>query len=199
MKENQLTLDIENEKPACSCEGRGVVVDLETMGLESNAAIISIGAVKFDINDGIISEFYTNVSLKSSVANGLRINPDTIMWWLDQSDGARRALLEKKGVDLTVALQMFMDWYNETPTYKTVWGHGAGFDNVILKKAMSLTGISPWGYRDDRCYRTLLELYKNRVPKPDIEIVEHNALEDARYEALHLIDILRYIDSCEVS
>lgn len=58
-----------------------VMVDLETMSTDSNASIISIGAVKFWLNvrqteftDDQL--FYTAVSLKSSQEAGLHIKAD---------------------------------------------------------------------------------------------------------------------------
>ena len=46
-----------------------LMLDLETMGTKSNSAIISIGAVEFDILTGKTGrEFYRNVSLQSCIS-----------------------------------------------------------------------------------------------------------------------------------
>lgn len=68
-----------------------IMLDLETMGNGSQAAIIAIGAVAFDLS-GIKDRFYTQVSLESSVRAGLIADPSTIMWWMQKSDEARAAL-----------------------------------------------------------------------------------------------------------
>lgn len=48
-----------------------VMLDLETMGTDANAAIIAIGAVEFDIQNGEIGErFYAVIDLESAVAGG---------------------------------------------------------------------------------------------------------------------------------
>ncbi len=61
------------------------MLDLETMGNTSNAAIISIAAVYFD-ETGVGRSFYHKVSLGSSCAIGLEMDADTVLWWLKQSD-----------------------------------------------------------------------------------------------------------------
>ena len=71
-----------------------IMLDLETMGNSSNAAITAIGAVKFDIANGITDSFYLKVDLESAVALGGKMDPSTVIWWLGQNDAAdlRRVL-----------------------------------------------------------------------------------------------------------
>lgn len=162
-----------------------VMVDLETMGTGNEAAIVSIGAVKFDpMGGGIDDALYVGVSLASSVAFGLKIDPDTVLWWLDKErDTARKALLASDFVDLPTALEGLAMWIGDKSV--PVWGNGATFDNVILRNAYQKVGLScPWSYRDDRCYRT----FKNLAP--DIECptfgLLHQALDDATAQAQHM-------------
>lgn len=62
---------IEKDTPA---DYRHVMVDLETMGKNSNAPVVSIGAVIFDPATGFLGEtFYKVVSLESAVSWGLRL------------------------------------------------------------------------------------------------------------------------------
>ncbi len=53
------------------------MVDLETMGIGPNAAIVAIGAVAMDTDKLVLTgeEFYEVVSLQSSVDAGLVIDP----------------------------------------------------------------------------------------------------------------------------
>jgi len=64
-----------------------IMLDLETMGNGNNAAIIAIGAVKFD--QDITDRFYKTIDLDSSVDVGLEIDPSTVLWWMKQGDDAR--------------------------------------------------------------------------------------------------------------
>lgn len=162
-----------------------VMLDLETLGTASNSVITSIGAVKFN-STGILDEFYTRVDIKSCTDYGLIIDPQTIIWWLGQNDNARLELT-KPGANLPEALLNFSSWIGVDNS--EIWGNGVSFDNVVLSHAYSKTAIiRPWKYSADRCYRTMKSLY------PDIKIERlgehHNALDDAKSQANHLISIL---------
>jgi len=164
---------------------KNVMVDLETLGNGSNAVIISIGAVEFD-KTGLGREFYMRVDPQSCVDAGLKMDVSTVMWWMQQSDAARSAFKGPGAFPLDVALGEFAAWY---PKDACLWGNGATFDNVILGNAYkALSGAQPWAYWADRCYRTLKSL------RPDIKMaragVHHNALDDAKDQATHAIDIL---------
>ena len=165
------------------------MLDLETMSSRSNAAIVSIGACKFSVAHGIEDTFYINIKLSSSMASGLHIDGDTVMWWMNQNDSARNALNTDQ-FDLTYALDAFTNWFDKT-TY--LWGNGATFDNVVLANAYKAVGFEqPWNFRNDSCYRTM----KNMFPKITIENrkgTHHNALDDAVYQAEHLIKIFESI------
>mgnify|MGYP006408929027 CR=1 FL=1 len=71
-----------------------IMIDLETMGTRPDAPIISIGAVAFDAN-GPLDSFYAGVNLGSSVNSGAKIDASTVLWWMQQSDEARAALVPK--------------------------------------------------------------------------------------------------------
>jgi hypothetical protein len=63
---------------------------------------------------------------------------------------------------------------------------------VVLSNAYLATGlVKPWGFRADRCYRTLRELLPTVVVQKSG--VAHNALADAKNQALHTIELLRSI------
>ena len=164
-----------------------IMIDLETMGTRPTAPIVSIGAVAFDAT-GVHDTFYANVDLKSAVDAGGVIDPSTVMWWMSQSDEARAALLVKDEqysiVWALAALSAWGDWGKVAG----VWGNGASFDNVILSESYYRAAIlRPWPFWKDRCYRTIKTIY------PDVELVRsgthHNALDDARTQAEHLIAI----------
>jgi len=161
-----------------------IMIDLETMGTRPNAPIVSIGAVAFDAG-GIKSEFYRNVDLKTSVAGGGVIDPDTVMWWMKQDDEARAALLVSETA-ITHALDDLAKFF--PIGVDGVWGNGASFDNVVMSESYIRAGIArPWPFWKDKCYRTVKGMY------PDVALersgTHHNALDDARTQAEHLIAI----------
>lgn len=88
--------------------GYPVSVDLETLGLQPNAPIIQIGAVQFNRDGGILSQFFVEINPQGQLAADM----NTLKWWLDQGEGGtatiRRALASP--VSIEEALQQFSGW-----------------------------------------------------------------------------------------
>lgn len=178
-----------------------VMLDLETWSISNTATIVSIGAVKFDPDGhGPIDRFHVGIdpSLSKFRADQFDIDPSTMLWWLaEERAEARKAWLDLAKMDLGTALEGFAMWF-EADKNVPVWGNGATFDNVILRHAFKTLGMdNPWGFRSDRCYRTLKNLAPNRKIE-DVNVgflsgVQHDALYDATVQALHLQDIVEYM------
>lgn len=165
---------------------KNCMIDLETLGTGFNAGILSIGAVMFD-HSGILDEFYINVKLRSITDAGLTIDPDTLKWWAEQHPGAIESLF-KKAVPLKEAIEKFNLWYGKDSM--ATWSNGANFDQVILSTASRAVGLKePWEYWHGQCFRTLRSLIDPKKElAPNLEIA-HNALHDARGQALHMINM----------
>lgn len=163
-----------------------VMVDLETLSTRSNAVILSIGAYEFDLKTGELGrKFYVLVDPQSCVDKGMVIDVSTIMWWMEQNDEAR-AEFKKQRYPIEDCLAAFSEWYKKGAQ---LWGNGATFDNVILKNAYLACGMKePWLYSADRCYRTLKAKYPN-IEADAFVGARHNALADAKYQALHALKI----------
>jgi len=178
-----------------------VMLDLETMGTRPDAPIIAIGAVAFvpdrqhkdgDVDfGGIVSPFYLTVDLGSAVKTGAVIEPSTVMWWMKQSDEARGAFDREDAYTLTSALAEFQKWIDSLDAEIVgLWGNGATFDNVILRQSYYRTTVPFYlPFWADKCYRTVKGMY----PQVKLERTgtHHNALDDARTQALHLLEINR--------
>ncbi|WP_024197702.1 exonuclease, partial [Escherichia coli] len=170
-----------------------LMIDLETMGTNTNAPIVVIGAVFFDPQTGEIGPvFYIVISLTDAMNTGAVPDGGTIEWWLKQSSEARAAILTDQ-VKLKDALSRFREFINEYSDEKLVqvWGNGATFDNAILRTSYERLDIPcPWRYYNDRDVRTIVELGKTidfdaRTVIP-FEGVRHNALDDARHQAKYV-------------
>ncbi|EMK4327093.1 3'-5' exoribonuclease [Escherichia coli] len=170
-----------------------LMIDLETMGTNTNAPIVVIGAVFFDPQTGEIGPvFYIVISLTDAMNTGAVPDGGTIEWWLKQSSEARAAILTDQ-VKLKDALSRFREFINEYSDEKfvQVWGNGATFDNAILRTSYERLDIPcPWRYYNDRDVRTIVELGKTidfdaRTVIP-FEGVRHNALDDARHQAKYV-------------
>lgn len=169
-----------------------VMLDLETLSSAPDAAIVAIGATCFgpDLPPAIGggTSFYTVIAAESAQQAGGSIEAGTVMWWLKQSDEARRALTDAPQNRIEWALQQFAVWLTPWPDAR-IWGNGSDFDNVVLQGAYQrLRMKAPWGHRQNRCYRTL----KNLMPEIAFEPAgtHHNALDDAVAQARHAARIL---------
>lgn len=168
-----------------------IMVDIETLSNTPSAVVISVGAVYFN-DKGLGDEFYYEVSPKGIEAQqrlGRDINIDTIAWWIDQNEKAKgifKSNDEKKSTkDL---LTLFTGFIGSNSNIK-LWGNGSDFDNVIIASLYKSFNISlPWKFFNNRCYRTLKNMYPS--VKMDRQGTAHNALDDAKSQALHLIKIL---------
>jgi len=160
------------------------MIDLETLSQKKTAAVVSIGACKFD-ERGILDTFYCNIDPISCREVGLHIQQETIDWWRKQKSEAYKALKNNRK-SLTEALTEFKIWYGSksVPT----WGNSNSFDCVILENAFESVGIDcPWKFWDERCFRTFKALFKSDMK---LEGVQHNALDDAIYQTKYILDVL---------
>lgn len=170
-----------------------IMLDLETMGNTPNSAIIAIGAVSFSIEKNeILNSFYRNIDLESSMKIGMTPDASTIKWWMKQSNEARAEINNKNAISIQNALSQFSRWLgSECPQdYQLrVWGNGAMFDNVIIKNAFRKCGYEvPWNFWNDMCYRTIKNL--NKDIKIETHGTKHNASDDARSQAIHLMKMI---------
>ncbi|HAW7213499.1 TPA: exonuclease [Escherichia coli] len=162
-------------------------VDLETMGTNPDAPINSIGGKFFDPATGEMGpEFSKTIDLETS---GGIIDRKTIKWWAKRSREAQSAIFTDE-IPLDDALLQLREFINENSgeSFIQIWGNGANFDNVILRRSYERQGIPcPWRYYNDRDVRTIVELgnsidFDVRMAIP-FEGVPHNALDDARHQA----------------
>lgn len=171
-----------------------LMIDLETMGNKPNAPIVSIGAVFFDPSTGELgADFYRVVNLKSSVDGGAIPDPDTIMWWMKQSEPARMAICDEDAISISSALIELNTFILDNTDIDNVqvWGNGATFDNVILRVSYERELVPClWKFWNDRDVRTIVELGRSLGfnPRRDIpfEGDMHNALADARHQAKYV-------------
>jgi len=165
-----------------------VMLDLETMGKRSNSAIVSIGAVEFNINTNEIGdEFYSRINLQSCLDVGLNVNGETIYWWLIQNEKARQEIA-KGGESLHYVLNEFKKWYKKLGDKHNIeiWGNSNRFDIGLLENAYTACGYHemPWYFRNERDLRTLVA----KAPKIKEQTlkkfngVKHHPIDDAKIQ-----------------
>lgn len=192
-----------------------VMLDLETMGKGPRAAIVTIGAVFFDPMTGALgAEFEAHIDLRDSAQFG-EIDPDTVLWWLGQSDEARKAIAYnvdgEKRMALIQALQKFQAWLlanGQGDMRPYVWGNGAGFDCTIMANAYTAVNkrhfvgywVGYWNGFKDRDVRTVVDMGRDLLgfdPKKDMpfEGVAHRALDDAKHQARYVSAIYQRLQA----
>jgi hypothetical protein len=168
------------------------MVDIETLGIEPGAAILSIGACTFG-RDAVGDSFSRSVDLESCQDRGLEIDAGTLQWWLDQDEPAREILTG--GVPLATALSELRDFL-ENHDYDELWANSPKFDMAHLEAAYDALGwATPWEYYELRDVRTAQSL-------PDaVELeqdgTEHDALDDAKHQAREVGATLRELQGEE--
>lgn len=180
-----------------------IMVDIETMGTESYSAIVSIGALGFDLETGKKGlEFYVNVDLQSCINKGLVVNGNTCMWWMKQSKEAVDSLLNPTPIKIEKALSEFSFWIwaNFNSKEVCVWGNSARFDLGILQNAFEKTQLNvPWQFRNERCVRTLVSFAPEVKKNFKHSGIDHNALSDCHKQVEYCSLIWNQIKKIETN
>lgn len=174
---------------------RHLMVDIETLGVQPNTAIFSIGAVVFDINTGeIFEEFYQLINPSYADNNpAFNHSASTIGWWCAQSAEATAELAKaiEEGNDWQFALLDF-ERFVSTSHSVSYWAQGQ-FDLPILSYHLAnisfgYEGTKPLDFRKFRDMRTTLaEADINPKDYADVG-VRHNALDDCKFQVICLVD-----------
>jgi len=160
-----------------------VMLDLETLGTVADSCIMSIGAVRFDLESERLDDngFYASVSIDSNLELKRRVQEDTLIWWMNQGDSARGVFNEAKQT-LATALTELSDWIGGDDCQ--VWSNGADFDLPMLAHAFtSLRMEVPWKFWNSNCFRTYKKLPGAKLIRLPMVGTKHNALFDAIHQA----------------
>jgi len=175
-------------------DGVHVMIDIETMSTAPNAAILAIGAVTFTVDGGVDATTAREwlVDLGDSVAHGGQLDADTVLWWTQQSERARRGLVATRQLREHAALEGLAWMLSCLPGKPSIWANGTDFDLTILRSALHRHGMRDlWAFWQQRDLRTLRKLMTH-VPAPArAEDDKHGALRDAVHQAEHAVLLLR--------
>lgn len=164
---------------------RHVMIDLETLGVNPGCQILTVGAVAFSEEDGILESFYDRCEQDTRFI----WEPDTVRWWERQSPDIRdEAFGGTRSVKAVLDSLAAFIISNHEPK---VWGNAASFDLKILEAAYKIVQIPrPWHFGNEMCFRTLKNLgIAIDLPPPNQR--PHHALHDARDQAELAVDYLR--------
>ncbi len=163
-----------------------IVLDLETYSSKPNAAIASIGAVKFQVSEKfeILDTFYVNIEQASNKEINRMYEKGVLDWWKNQNIEVKKSLLtDQKHIEESIIT--FKNWCESDAIY---YSQGSAFDFPILQSSMDALNITyPWKYWNVRCCRTI---FLETGFKVNRDKNHHNALSDAIAQAELLNNIL---------
>lgn len=122
-----------------------IMLDIETMSTDADAAILSIGACMFNpyagVNQPITEKFLVTISMRSNQDAGRHFDADTIGWWFQQDTAAITALFEN-ATNLNNALTRLRLWFQHETTHRPeqCWANDPDFDVVIIRRAFAACG-----------------------------------------------------------
>lgn len=178
-----------------NADSNNIMIDCETMSTSGNAAVLQIGAARFDVS-GVTDTIEINISLDELIKAGFDVSASTILWWMDQDDDARGALLsgQQDAVQIKDAL-IILNHFLTSKQYvePTIWGNDPSADNRWLSELYQKTEVrQPWGFYNNRCYRTFCAERKYLgIERPEATI-KHSAMGDAVAQAQHMIELMSH-------
>lgn len=164
---------------------RHAMIDLETMGTSTEAAIVSVGIVIFDPRIGKIDRKNTYYAELDWKRQG-RVEEQSCMdnFWSKQPAKIRDALKgTDKLEDVLEDIAMFL------PADCKVWGNGPTFDITKLEHCYDQCGIEvPWKFWNIRDCRTVKDMFESSRGGLDKKVGGggHNALQDALHQAQYI-------------
>lgn len=179
----------------------GLMLDIETLGIASDAVVIEIAMVPFDLYDedrfaDHVGEFREYLPVDPQIAAGSTVSASTLAWWMgsDQVSDRARIRMSKRLEGDTPMLAKVLERaaFNMRSWRKAangdgfeLWAKGPQFDVVILERLLNTAGIHiPYKYNEVRDLRTLIkeaDLDLELVTKPK-DFIAHSALSDCRFQ-----------------
>jgi len=165
-----------------------LMIDLETLGTNVDAPIISIGAAFFDIENKTVGDtFYLVLDVADQIDSKVRFaDASTIKWWMQQGDAAKKVF--KDGAKPTKeVLELLRTWImthagsKATKTNKVkVWGNGSSFDITLMETIFKAYNVEcPWQFYNVMDLRTYRRFVANGAKVEKLEGTDHNALDDS--------------------
>lgn len=167
------------------------MIDVETIGEDSTAMMISFAAVSFDVKFPSKKDvFYRNINLDSykSYGNQFTLDHSCIEFWMKQNEDVRlEAFANPVKSDIKSAISEFAKWINEkSKGLKIVmWAHGISFDISVIKHHFHVLNIPvPWKCWDIFDTRTLFQMvgfnfnHIGSVPINDVMYSAHHPVGD---------------------
>lgn len=187
-----------------------IAMDIESLGLGPRALVTSVGIISASVNDPLtpvreIHDFYP-MQPQLELIQPRTVQAGTFAFWLKQGEEARLKLAEGLDGDMDTLRAMVRHTIREfgfmiaglNKGEYEVWARGPQFDVAAMETLIRELGEEvPWAYDSVRDLRTIMAraaITVDDVTKPE-ELIQHNALDDARYQMLCYVEANRLISA----
>jgi hypothetical protein len=182
------------------------VFDVETLGVESNAVILSAALVHFDpekrptYQDMLDGACFVKFKAKEQAQLGRSISKSTLEWWKSQHEYVKKVSLDPSPNDVSAedGIQILYDYMAKFPNAhkQTMWARGSldqlVIDSLCVKLGMQeITGYNMW--RDVRTAVDIMYGTTNgyvEVEHPLFnrhEVIKHHPVHDCALDAMQLM------------
>lgn len=180
--------------------------DVETLGVESNAVVLSAALLYFDpmqkpsYQDLLDNACFVKFNAKEQMDAGRTVSKSTLEWWKTQHDYVKSVSLTPSKDDITVEAGMnqfyeYLDRYDKNRE-NTMWARGSldqlVIDSLAVKFGLQeLTGYSRW-----RDVRTAVDIFTgskdgycfvNHEGFERHQVIKHHPVHDCAYDAMMLM------------
>lgn len=172
-----------------------VMIDIETLSTQTNASIVSIGAIKFNRNDSKLEDidtlkkngktFYERITRSSCDCLNLHVDTATISWWRKQSKESQyEAFYNTDRISIVEALKKLSFFLSDCDKF---WSQGS-FDYNVLENVYNKANITiPWKFWQIRDSRTIFDFTGVDIKKINYSGIAHNSLDDCYKQILGLL------------
>ena len=182
------------------------VFDVETLGVESTAVVLSAAMVHFDpekrptYQDMLDNACFVKFDVKEQLSVGRSSSKSTLGWWKDQHEYVRKVSLDPSRDDMTVenGMQKFYDYMAKFPNAKqqTMWARGS-LDQMVIDSLAVKFGLEEiTGYNVWRDVRTAVDImYGTSNGYVEVEhplfqrhqVIKHHPVHDCALDAMQLL------------
>lgn len=168
-----------------------LMIDVECLSKTTDAVILSIGAVAFNMNGTTGAEFEKFVDVNSQIKAGASVEWSTIQWWFNQEETARKQQADATRFplkDCLVELTQFCKDNLDPKFY--AWSNGASFDLAMLNYVYAKFNMpTPYTYKKQLDCRTISWLAKLSTKNYSDETdIKHSAVSDCHFQIRFVVD-----------
>ena len=172
-----------------------VMLDIETIGLSTDAVVTEIAVVEFDIyGNEKGEELQLDIDILSSLLQGDKIEEETVEWRRKYAPLFESKTCLSLNKALTELARFLHTKDNKGPAQ--IWCQGPDIDFAILREKYRRAGIPlPWEFHAQCDARTVRRLAKDSGWIPLDIPKQHTALSDCHAQIKELCSAWEYLSS----